>query len=87
MAIEIKEISVETHNNIGKIERYYQPLRRVYKIIRDEFQDGINAKTTLQITIKAINDSAGLDGIMLTLLVFRAYPKMTEGSIPSPFVI
>jgi hypothetical protein len=36
MAIEIKEIPVETHNSIGKIERYHQPLRRAYEIIRDE---------------------------------------------------
>jgi hypothetical protein len=36
MAIEIKEIPVEAHNSIGKIERYYQPLRRAYEIIRDE---------------------------------------------------
>jgi hypothetical protein len=33
MAIEIKEILVEVYNNIGKIERYYQPLRRAYEII------------------------------------------------------
>jgi hypothetical protein len=36
MAIEIKEIPVEAHNSIGKVKRYYQPLRRAYKIIRDE---------------------------------------------------
>jgi hypothetical protein len=36
MAIEVKEISVEAHNSIGKVERYYQPLRRIYEIIRDE---------------------------------------------------
>ena len=47
MAIEIKEIPVKAHNNIGKIERYYQPLRRAYEIIRDELQDGVNAKITL----------------------------------------
>ena len=35
MVIEIKEILIKAYNNIGKIERYYAPLRRVYEIIRD----------------------------------------------------
>ncbi len=26
--------------------------------------------------VKAVNDLAGLDGIILTLLVFRAYPRL-----------
>jgi hypothetical protein len=36
MVIEIKKIPVEAYNNIGKVKRYYQPLRRAYEIIRDE---------------------------------------------------
>jgi hypothetical protein len=31
-------------------------------------------------TVKAINNSAGPDEIVLTLLVFGVYPKITEGS-------
>jgi hypothetical protein len=30
---------VETYNSIGKVERYYIPLRQIYKIICDEFRD------------------------------------------------
>jgi len=33
--------------------------------------------------VKAINDSAGPDGIVPTLLVFGAYPRMTEMDAPS----
>jgi hypothetical protein len=36
---------------------------------------------------KAINDSIGLDGLIPTLLVFRAYPQITESDAPSPTVI
>ena len=36
--------------------------------------------------VKAINDSAGPDGIVPTLLVFGAYPRMTEMDAPSPSV-
>jgi hypothetical protein len=37
--------------------------------------------------VKTVNDSVGPDGIILTLLVFGAYPRMTEGSISLSFVI
>jgi len=33
MLIKVKEVPIEVYNSIGKIERYYAPLRRVYKII------------------------------------------------------
>ncbi|KAK1843025.1 hypothetical protein CCHR01_14330 [Colletotrichum chrysophilum] len=36
MAISIKEISIEAHNSIGKVERYHKPLRRAYEIIKAE---------------------------------------------------
>jgi len=36
---------------------------------------------------KAINDSTKLDGLIPTLLVFRAYPQITESNAPSPIVI
>jgi hypothetical protein len=37
--------------------------------------------------VKAVNDSAGPDEIMPTLLVFGVYPKITKGSAPSPSII
>ena len=36
--------------------------------------------------VKAINDLAGPDGIVLILLVFGAYPRLTEMDPPSPLV-
>ena len=35
---------------------------------------------------KAINDSAGPDGLIPTLLVFGAYPRMVESDAPNPTV-
>jgi hypothetical protein len=37
-------------------------------------------------TVKAINDLAGPDGIVPILLVFGAYPRLTEIDPPSPSV-
>jgi len=36
---------------------------------------------------KAINDSVGPDGLIPTLLVFGAYPRMVESNVPNPTVI
>jgi hypothetical protein len=37
--------------------------------------------------VKAINDIVGPDGIILTLLVFGAYPQMTDMDPPSLSII
>jgi hypothetical protein len=36
--------------------------------------------------VKTVNNSAGPDGIMPTLLVFKAYPRMIRDSLLSPFI-
>ena len=36
---------------------------------------------------KAINDSVGTDGLIPTLLVFGAYPRLSENDAPSPTII
>ena len=48
------------------------PLHHIYKIISLKLK-GVSKKLTLQIAIKAINDSAGLNRLIPILLVFSAY--------------
>ena len=55
------------------MERYYIPLRRIYKIISLKLK-GTSKEFSLQIAIKAINNSASPDGLIPILLVFGAYP-------------
>jgi hypothetical protein len=74
---------VEAYNSISKVERYYTPLRRAYKIIRTELkEEGIDDEVCLQIAVKAINDTAGPNSLVPTLLVFKAYPRMTSTDPP-----
>jgi hypothetical protein len=88
MAIDVKEVPVEAHNSVGKVEVYHTPLRRAYQIIRVELKDeDISEEMILQMAVKAVNDTAGPDGIVPTLLVFGAYPRMTADDPPSPSVI
>ena len=55
------------------MEQYHALLCRAYEIISLELE-GASKELTLQIAIKAVNDSAGLDGLVPMLLVFGAYP-------------
>jgi len=36
--------------------------------------------------VKAVNDIAGPDGLVLTLLVFSAYPRITNLDPPAPLI-
>ena len=73
MAIKVKEVPIKVYNSIKKVEQYYIPLRRVYKIIFLELEDA-NKELILQMAVKAVNNSTGPDRLIPTLLVFSAYP-------------
>lgn len=51
---------------------------RVYLILKKDF--------ALKSTLKAINDTSGPDGVILTLLIFGYYPRMTQLDPPSPSI-
>jgi hypothetical protein len=80
-----KSVPVETHHSIGIVERYHGPVRRAYQIASEELPD-LDRDAALQMAFKAINDTAGPDGIVPTLLVFGAYPRLVESDAPSPTV-
>ena len=85
MKIMMKNVPVETHHSIDQIERYHEPFRRIYLIIVSEIP-GIDPELNLQMTLKAINDSIGSHGLILTLLIFGAYSRMTELNATSPTI-
>ncbi|PMD55505.1 uncharacterized protein K444DRAFT_645699 [Hyaloscypha bicolor E] len=62
--IDTKEVPVEAHKSVGKVERYHGPLCRVYEILTTELL-ATNKDVILQMAVNAINDSAGPDGIIL----------------------
>jgi hypothetical protein len=87
MLIEVKEVLVKAYNSVGLVERYHALLRRAYKIIKEELKnEHIDKEMILQMAVKAVNDSAELDRIVLTLLVFGLYPRMTEIDPLSPII-
>jgi hypothetical protein len=68
----MKGVLVEAHNSISIVERYYSLIRYAYQIIATELSD-LDKNMTLQMAFKVINNSAGSDSLVPTLLVFRAY--------------
>ena len=69
------------------MERYHAPLRRAYEVISDELQlltNLINKALMLQMATKAVNDTAGPDGLIPTLLVFGTYPRLSESNPLTP---
>ncbi|KAI1003689.1 hypothetical protein K3495_g4514 [Podosphaera aphanis] len=77
---------MQTLTSIGLVEIYHGPLRRIYNIIISEIPGTVN-HLALQMTFKALNDLVGPDGLVPTLLVFGAYPRMVERNAPSPTVM
>lgn len=87
MGIIVKEVPIEAHNSVGLVERYHQPLKRAYEIISDDMKDmKVSREMVLLMAQKAANDSAGPDGIIPTLLVFGAFPRLTHLDSPAPSV-
>ncbi len=82
MEIIVKIVSIEAHNFVEIVKRYHNPIRQAYYIILVEIKD-IDLNMALQIAFKAINDIASLNGLILTLLVYGAYSKMTKMDLTS----
>ena len=73
MVIKVKEVPVKVYNSIKKVKWYYILLYCVYEIISSELK-GASKELTLQMAVKAVNDSASLNRLVPILLVFGAYP-------------
>jgi hypothetical protein len=79
---EVKEMPTEAHNSIGLVERYHVPLRRAFDIVSKELPQ-LGKEERLQMAVKAVNDTAGPNGLTPTLLVFGAYPRMSREHQPT----
>jgi hypothetical protein len=62
---------------VGIVKRYYRLIRRAYTIIITKIPN-ISKDIALQMAFKAINDIIRLNSLVLILLVYSAYPQITE---------
>ena len=73
--IATKEVPIECANSMTFVERYHEPLRKAYNLVKAEAQE-LNRESALQTVVKAINDSVGPGGLVPTLLVYGAFPRL-----------
>ena len=73
--IKLTLSGVESHNSLGVGERYHDYLRKIYKKTRDEHPN-ISLEYSLKLAVKAMNDTAGSNGLVPTLLVFGVMPRI-----------
>ena len=72
--IELQKSGVESHNSLGTGERYHQPLRRVFSVLRAR-RPNLDPEVLLRYAIKGINDTMGPEGLVPSLLVFGVVPS------------
>lgn len=73
--ISTRSVSLEVTYSMSIVEGYHQPLHPVQSIIMKEIPDS-DIDDALEMAVKIINDSVGLDGLVPRLLVFGALPRL-----------
>ena len=68
------------------VKYYYGPLCRIYHIITVKLLD-ISKDIALQMAFKVINNFIGSNGLIPTLLVFKAYLYIVKFNILNPIVV
>ncbi len=81
--IELQLSGVESHNSLGKGERYHAPLRRIFLKIKDHYPN-LENELILKLAVKAMNDTMGPNGLVPSLLVFGVLPRFPAVSTNLP---
>lgn len=71
-----KAIPVESANSMSIVQRYHDPVRQAYHIIKTDSPDTDDDLLLLQMAIKAVNESFGPNGISPTLAVYGPVPPL-----------
>ena len=73
--VKVQTTGVESHNSLGIGERYHAPLRNTYRKLKIE-NGNMQPTLLLQMSVKAMNDTLGPDGIVPSALVFGEFPSL-----------
>ena len=73
--IKHKSSGVQSYNSLGVSERYHSFLRQIYRKVRDA-KPSISPQNALMLAVKAMNDSAGPQGLVPTVLILGVMPRI-----------
>lgn len=80
--VEVDKTGIEAHSSLGLGERYHQPLRKTYRKIIAQYPHE-DRNFVLAISVKAMNDTLGPEGLVPSALVFGEFPKfVTKSEVP-----
>lgn len=74
-SVEVRRKEIEAHSSLNLGERYYQPLLTVYCELRSE-HPAADKHLTLALTVKVMNDTLGLNGVVPSTLIFGEHPPV-----------
>ena len=75
LGIISKETPTQSHNSLALCERYHYIIRRVYNKLKEDFPCQ-NKKQRLALSVHAVNNTAGPDGITPSILVYGSVPRL-----------
>lgn len=73
--IRTSQAPVEFANSMSFVERYYNPIRCAYNEVQLEAPQ-LDLEAAMKTNVKSINDSVGPNGLVPTLLVYGAPPRL-----------
>lgn len=73
--VVLHAVGVERASSMGLGEQIHHPLRRSFLKLKSE-NPNVSDELLLDVAVKAHNDSSGLNGLVPTLLVFGAFPRL-----------
>lgn len=75
--IKLRHTGVTSHNSVGAGETYHAIIRHIFNKLSLEHPN-ISDELKLAITVKAVNDTAGPNGLVPSLLLFVVIPRIPE---------
>lgn len=73
--VEVQRNGIEAYASLNIGEQYHQPLRTVYRKLRS-VHTGADKHLTLEMTVKAMNDTLGPNGVVTSIIVFGEHPSV-----------
>ena len=74
VGIQLRLSGVTAHNSLGIGERLHDPLRRIFRKLRHD-NPLTSKQTLLKLSVKAMNDKIGENGLVPSRLVFGIVPR------------
>ena len=82
--IKVENKGIEAHSSLGLGERYHLPLRQTFRKIMAQHKK-TDCDLALTLSVKAMNDTLGPEGLIPSGFVFGEFPKIRkQGSKPTP---